>query len=212
MLFTWTAGARAAVIFAGREKNTCRFCHGKQSREFDAGVHSKFEVYCVSCHGGDGTALEKVDRDVDGERVPGKNPAQGYSGPLQQLPRGLSEDAPIWHRRFATIGYKTSVHGPAAIWEGRQQRCSMRQLPRFAQDSACDGPGLAGIPTKRPENMRQMSCEQSASWVNTGIPGERSGRLQRRHPRDSVGAERQHKRPFMRLLPREPRGGATRHG
>lgn len=110
--------AKAAQIDVGKEKNTCRYCHGAVAAKIKNSVHTEYGLACVDCHGGDPTAPEKADS---------MNPAKGFKGrpTAAQIP-ALCASCHSDYAKMRQYGiptdqyeaYKTSNHGIAVLQKG----------------------------------------------------------------------------------------------
>lgn len=122
--------ARGEIVRVGREKNTCRFCHGAEGRQFGQSAHAEFGLLCTSCHGGDGTAIEKKDAMSPAKGFTGKIPA----GKIPGLCAGCHSDFLKMRQYGIEVDqldqYKLSVHGQRLLGGGDT---------RVAQCVSCHG-------------------------------------------------------------------------
>ncbi len=118
-IFISTA-ASALQIDIGKEKNTCKYCHGAVAAKLKESVHAEYGLACVDCHGGDPTAPEKADS---------MNPAKGFTGKptALQIPALCSS----CHSDYAKMrqygiptdqfaAYSTSNHGISLLQKGNK--------------------------------------------------------------------------------------------
>lgn len=95
----------------GREKNSCALCHREEKTRLNESVHSRFNVTCVDCHGGNPTELERQKAMSKRAGYRGRithseiplvcNRCHGDYGMMRQF--GIPNDQ--------LESYKTSVHG-----------------------------------------------------------------------------------------------------
>lgn len=112
------AATGATLIQVGREKNTCAICHGAEGKAWNISVHSKFEVTCTSCHGGNSQAIDKEtamskDAGFRGKPTHAEIPAlcaSCHSDYMKMRQYGIDTNQ--------LDEYKTSVHGKRLLENG----------------------------------------------------------------------------------------------